>query len=286
MATTQIWISQDGNVGAGSSWSTGETPAEWNATDEVLVDGVASQVSMTSGLDQSGVSVARIDVADEYHGDLGLPGTPLYFSNAGLTTMRGSGTLYHKSTGGDYIFVDSPNHLNAVSIPDGPIIGLWVKEGHVDMGASASFVQGIGTLATFGLYATVKINGSANTAPHFVHCWDGTMDTGLRGPALADARIEVGGGLLKLHRLTGTNPYEWVTLTGGIIDFDITAAYGSPVILHLVGGTADFRKCRYAFSSLSSQAYIAPGMQILPGPVTTEAVLTASGIRDFRKEYP
>lgn len=285
VATTQIWISQDGAMGAGSSWSTGEAPGAWGATDNVLFDGVASQVSATSGLDLSAITVARIDVTDNFTGDIGLPGVPFQLASiTNVVTMRGSGTLYYSPAGGDKIFVDSPNHLDALVVPSGIILGLYVKEGHATVGASAVFA---GTVSTMGPYATVVIAGSAaNTAPHSVHCWDGVMDTGLRGPALVDGTITVGGGLLKLHRLAGTNAYTHLLQTGGVIDFDIKEGNGTDLHMQLVGGTADFRKCQYVFSSLGSESYIGPAMQIIPGPATTEAILKASGIEDFRLNYP
>ena len=285
MATTQIWISQDGNVGAGSSWSTGEAPGAWGATDLVLFDGVASQVSATSGLDLSAIAVARIDVTDNFKGDIGLPGVPFQIASiTNVITMRGSGTMYFSSAGGDKIFVDSPNHLNALLIPTGIITGLYVNEGHVDVGASAVFA---GTLSTFGPYATVTVAGSAgNTAPHTIHCWDGIIDPGLRGSAVADSTIHVGGGLLKLHRTTGTANYTHLLQTGGVIDFDILEGNGHGIHLQLVGGMADFSKCQYVFNAVNDESYIGPGMQIIPGPATTEAILKASGIEDFREIYP
>lgn len=262
--------------------------AAWGATDIVLVDGVASQVSMTSGLSgPAGVTVERIDITDNYKGDVGLPGTPLSLAGvSNVITMRGSGTLYYEGAGGDEIFVDSPNHLNAASLATGIIEGLYVQEGHVDVGASATFAPGSAILATFGPYATVTVAGSGNTAPHHVHCWDGRMDLGLRGPAQAGALIEAGGGLVKLHRLTGTANYAYLRQTAGVVDFDMLATNGAAIHLQLVGGAADFRKCQYVFTTVDDESYIAPGMQIIPGPATTEAILAASGIRDFRKEYP
>lgn len=285
VATTQIWISQDGAVGAGSSWSTGETPAEWGVTDIVLVDGVASQVSMTSGLDQSAITVARMDVTENYKGDLGLPGTPLQLEVSDILTMRGFGTLHYESGGGAVVLLDSPNHLSALSLPSGIILGLYVKEGHADVGASAVFSGGV---VTFGPYATVTIAGSANTGPHYIHCLDGTMDPGLRGPAggLTRPTIEVAGGLLKLHKLTGATNYFYLKQSGGVIDFDIKESNGTGLKMQLRAGTADFRKCQYVFSSLGTESYILPGANIVPGPATTEAILTASGILDFRGLFP
>ena len=287
VATTQIWISQDGNMGAGSSYNTGEAPGAWGATDILLFDGVASQVSPSSGLDLSAITVARIDVTDNFTGDIGLPGTPFQIASiSNVITMRGSGTLHFSSAGGDEIFVDSPNHLNAVSIPSGIITGLFVKEGHVDVGASTVFAAA--TLATFGPYATVTVAGSANTAPWYIDCWDGVIDPGLRGPSVTAARpsIHVGGGLLKLHRLTGAANYTLLQQTGGVIDFDILEANGVAIIMQLAGGTADFRKSQYVFGNVTGASYIGPAAQIIPGPATTEAILTASGIHDFRKNFP
>lgn len=286
VADLHIWISQDGDVNAASSWSTGQAPAAWTADDAVLVDGVASQVSMTSGLTSpQGIDITRFDVTEGFAGDIGLPGTPIRFASGGVVTMRGSGALHYYAVTDADVFVDSPNHLNAVTMYFF-IKTLYVKQGHVDVAAAAAFIVSSGHLVTFGPYATVTVAGSANTGPMHVRMYDGTVDLGLRGAGVANSTIDVAGGLLKLHKLTGVANYLELRQTGGMIDFDMAAANGGTVRMQLAGGIADFRKSRYAFGSFTYGSYITPGSQIIPGPVTTEAVLQASGIRDFRKEYP
>ena len=288
VATYQIWISQDGDVSAGSSWSTGEVPGAWGATDIVLVDGVASQVSMTSGLDQSAITIGRMDVTDNFKGDLGLPGTPLQWAAVSPLVMRGSGTLHYRSSGASALFVDSPNLLDAVSLPNCNIAGLFVSQGHVHVGAGSAF-SAISVLTTFGTYAKVTLEGSSDNGPAYTRVYDGTIDLGHHGPknTAVQPSIDVAGGLLKLHRLTGGLSYAWLRQTGGMIDFDMAASDGADPVMILAGGVADFRKCQYAFGDLSAWlSYIAPGMQIIPGPVMTEAAWVATNILDFRKEYP
>lgn len=107
---TPIWISSDGDWGNTASWSTGAVPVN---DDTAMFDGLNSVVSVTGGLEQTGVNLARLQSNPAYTGDIGLNGNPLHID--ALTVLhRGTGTLYFKSDGGqNHIQVDSTNLINA-----------------------------------------------------------------------------------------------------------------------------------------------------------------------------
>lgn len=110
---TKLWVSVSGNWDAGDSWSPAGVPAN---ADNVVFDGT-SQANVTAGFDQSGVTLATLDVREEYRGIIGTgytDSTSVQINTSGKFTYKGSGRCYTYNCTFADLYVDAPNWNGAI----------------------------------------------------------------------------------------------------------------------------------------------------------------------------
>ncbi len=268
MAVTAIWISSDGDWDNTASWSTGLVPV---STDTVIFDGVNSVVSVTSGLNQTGVDLARLDTAPAYTGDIGSPGSPLQI-DATVVLHRGTGTLHLKGDGGGIgVQVDSTNLIDAAVLSG--TSSSWtldVKKGHVTCDDT---VAGLGGVRALGDKAIIVIEANGAQTITQIMVQAGFCQNS-RPLSAASAIVLVNGGVY-IHE---DGAVTQLHVQGGVCEWNA----GETLTIAVVGrGLLDFT--RSGIIKTVSAMVIFPGAEVF---LSNQTVIAAAAITDFRKEVP
>jgi len=294
------WQSHTGNIDEEGSWSSGVKASDWGITDEVWVDGVLSQRSLSSGLNQPGIAVKKFVVGRGFRGNIGGPGNPLILGNGSsgrnYIVYRGSGTMYLMADGADWaepVIVDSPNYrdaLHLLSDTTADYYYIYVKSGKVICEPSCLFHDAAGTLVLAGQDANVEILGDAGGAPYqpqIINMIQGTLDAGMRefGTSGASSRyVHMAGGHMTLRNIEGlTAMYQG----GGYIKLTQQVAIASPPagtpIFRLLGGTLDFSELQNTWTPVGD--FVGPDMLLRDGPLLSEEDFLTY-MFDLRQDFP
>lgn len=228
MAGPHTWVSTTGDWGADASWSTGAVPL---ATEQVIFDGIASNVSVTTGL-TTGITLARFTVLENYSGNLGTHATNPLSVNVTRFLYEGTGTAY-MSGSLTYCWINSNNLVDAL---------VWTSGG----ASEAHFVSG-GILSTSGagsytgtflytnnVYWTVEAG-----ATDLNHIWmlGGNVECN-KGQAGSKFFTISGGEWIQ----TGTNILGTVIQHGGRLEINNVSGGNATVTMYSLGGITDFTK--------------------------------------------
>lgn len=243
MATNR-WIStSSGDWATGANWSTGSAPS---TGDDVYFDATGS-ASVSSGLNQSAVTLASLNISSAYTGAIGTASAYLQVSatllNIGAasrdgSTGQGSGrikidlgsnastiTIFSSSssstdTGKEPIRLIGSHASNALYVAGGRV-GIAADPGESSMIPTVG-VTGGGSTATLGsgcTLTTLNNNGgtlNVNSAATTLTCSSGTTTTLGTG---AITMINADGGVLNLwHRASGVEATTLV-LNGATVNF-------------------------------------------------------------------
>ncbi|KKN11043.1 hypothetical protein LCGC14_1030440 [marine sediment metagenome] len=263
---TPIWISSNGDWGDTASWSTGSVPV---SADTVVFDGVNSVVSVTSGLNQTGIDLSRLDTSPEYTGDIGLPGNPLRI-DASTVLHRGRGSLYFKGDGGGIsVQVDSANLVDALVLSG--TSSLWtldVKKGHVTCDNTVVNIGGVRSLSDKSIIIIEK-NGAETIAQIMMQAG---FCQNFRALSAATGILIVNGGVL-VHE---DGAVTTLHVQGGVCEWNADET----LTIAVAGrGLLDFTR--------SGNVKTVAGLVIYPGAEVFESGQTnVSATTDFRKEIP
>lgn len=232
---TKYYIGVDGDWSVGANWG-GAIPAD---TDIAIIPNT-NLTAITSGLTQSGIRPALIQIDQGHNQVIGGPGDPLLIDAVELR-HNGHGSLYYQSeddgttefTG--LFVVDSSNRTLAAQIGGDKVDRIVVLAGAVDL---------LGSLGTVALPSLVEV-GSKNprSTPAILTNACGVLaGTGvmrvLSGQVISTAAIPI----LDMFNgyLTHANGTIITTITahGGRIDYGST---GTIVTINLYGGIVDLR---------------------------------------------
>lgn len=282
MATTKnIWQSTDGNYGTLASWSLNHLPT---TNEQGVCDGTLSQVSISSGLDQSlGPAPDEFITTPGYEGDVGASGNPLHF-DGGKATIRGTGAAYlNPEVGGAMeIFVDSTNRVNALTL-GGLGIGVGARAENIHMKDGKCVVLGDvflpGNVYCVGERALLIIDpalSSENDPGYFV------VEAGYvinHRPTVANRTINVSGG--RMDQIGEWNATTFPIVTGsGRLFYKPDAAVSSVPNIY-IGGTIDLSE------TAIDHAYTI--VTIGPSGIVKGGAIRSTGIFDpvdLREEYP
>ena len=266
---TPIWISNDGDWNNTASWSTGSVPV---STDTAVFDGVNSVVSVTGGLNQTGIDLANLQISPEYTGDIGLTGNPLQLDTDAVI-HRGTGTLHYKGDGGvSQIRVDSTNLIDAAVLSG--TASTWqvhVKKGRVtctDTMATSGSIFSIIAMSDKSIVIIEK-NGAELATGIIVNA--GFVENN-RGVSAADSIILVNGGTY-VHE---DGAVRNLHVLGGVAEWNANETLTSAIV---EAGLLDFTR--------SGNEKTVTLLTILPGAeVFTTSQTTIAATVDYRKEIP
>ncbi|KKL87249.1 hypothetical protein LCGC14_1936570 [marine sediment metagenome] len=263
---TPIWISSDGDWGNTASWSTASVPV---ANDTVVFDGVNSVVSVTGGLNQTGINLDELQISPAYTGDIGLLGNPLIIDCAKLV-HRGAGTLYHKADGGiNRILVDSRNLVNAAQFSGSA--SSWrtaVKKGRV---TCTNGLSDMAVLSVVGDKSIVIVEANGAESIGAVYQSGGfiqnfrPIDTSVR-------KAVISGGTF-VHE---SGAIYTLVVNGGFVEYNAGETLTEGFLL---AGTLDYTRSGNTKAALLMEVF--PGAELLTTTQTTISVLL-----DYRKEIP
>jgi hypothetical protein len=238
------WIgATDGDWSEDTNWSTGTAPA---STDNVVIDGRSTR-AITSGLAQSGVTLAslRIDLSNVY--DVGLAGTPLAIgatkveigrsetggANASgaslihlnfgtvLATVYVYGTNTSGSSGLEPLVIRGTHASNALHIYDGVVGVATADPGHVATILTANVDGGRLRIADGCTLTTInQTDGEIEVESAFTTLNQSGGEITTRGTgAITTANVAGTANLLSTGTITTLNLYG-----NGVADFSGSAA--------------------------------------------------------------
>ena len=300
--TIHRWQGKDGNADSGANWSTGTPISSWSNGDGAVIDGVLSQRSLTSGLSQPSLGLAQWDVHENFRGNIGGPGNPLYVGECGDAgsgykgfRYHGRGTAYLKVNDVYYhsrVFVNSPNLLDAVHLLANASRGydeVWVYSGAVTLEQTADFIGGANqlesTLGLFGQDARVTVYGEAGDTlnPANIIVDAGRLFLGRRdwnSNALSPPVLHISGGYVQAQSLSYLSR---LTMTGGYLEPQQHETMNGTLLWMLAAGTLDLRSCRNAIDA--SGLFVGPNFELIGGSIVDEATFLTN-LMDLRKEFP
>lgn len=266
------WISQDGNFGAGGSWSTGSVPG---SSDVAQFDG-GSQKDVLSGLTIA--NVLNLITTPAYRGSIGQSGNPLIGAITNKLLHRGSGSIHYTgSAATKHLVIDSANQTQAanVNLSSSSSSTLTVKAGRclISAASSGQFTISRRTSAPAILESIsptgVSVLTMVNRGGQVLGGWADVAGVSV---------LSISGG----GTMTATD-FEWNASRVFIFDGNFAVANnptGSRVIdqLNIYTGIADF-------SALTETLTIST-LNIYGGEVERSDFLTVTTERDFRLEHP
>ncbi len=261
-----VWISTDGDWSNTASWDTAAVPV---SSDTVIFDGIASVVSVTSGLNQSAVDLAELVVEPEYTGDFATSGAPLQIDTVQLT-HRGSGAMYIQGGAGVIRNAVLDNPRGSLEL-GGVAMSLFVLEGNATiLGSLASITR----LYVLGAQARVTVlSGSATTMP-YIYMIDGTVACSRNISTLAT----VNGGTLTLD---SRYPAGELSIDGGRVNFKCNTSGPDVARITVLNGTLHMAPGRKPVTV--ADAMFAPWATIIESPA---ALVTWTDLIDLRDRYP
>ena len=290
--TIHRWQSHTGNIDEEGSWSSGVKASDWGSSDEAWVDGILSQKSLTSGLDQSSVTIAKFTVTDTFLGGVGGPGNPLQFADItayeGLH-YRGRGKLYYKSNdAAQGVLIDSPNLLDAAELDAATAKGYLralVVSGATRFTENVTF----GTNAILGVIgrdAKVFVAGNPATGkygPQWVYGGAGHLTMERRNNSANKTMVIISSANVMMKNFAGWD--RFVMLGGYCSAAEEVDPMGTGPLFELYAGTFDLRTSQYDWSAYVLGGFVGPEMTIIGGPVITDKAFSANLV-DLRHDYP
>ncbi len=271
MATIR-WISLDGDWSAGGSWAGGVVPG---VNDTAQFDGVASQVSVTSGHTSGVTGIINLIITDGYSGDIGASGSELSVNISNRLTHRGNGAIHHIAGGATFVTIDSPNTVDAATIdlstPTGAFI--LVKAGRLIVPASSTnhfYVRpssGIPAIIEAASGTTPTFSSFNNAGGTVLGSWafgSNAVFTHVGGTT-AFGDISAASGLFRMF--------------GGSLSVGPNPTAGNTLVqLDIHNGVADFSPLMNTLTLSKLHRY--------GGEVIDSDFLTITADRDFTKPYP
>ena len=175
MATVRTWVSTDGNWGTAASWSPSGVPD----TGDTAIFPSTSTVAVTSGLNQTAVTLLLLYVDDGYLQDIGAVGNPLIISASSAIKHFGRGSFYWQTGTANTtaVYVDSLNAVNAFTASGASeVLEAYIAGGNCTF--ACTHATGIDYMTIGGLrhgrsVPTVTFSGTHKTA--YVFMRSGTL---------------------------------------------------------------------------------------------------------------
>lgn len=287
--TNNTWAAvSDGDWNNTSNWSLRVIPA---ANHIAIFDGT-SQVSVTTGLDQSAAVFEQILVKPEYTGNIGSAGDPLRFSLAtGVLVWRGRGQGFVNPEAGAFarVVCDVPNPLNGTrynlviggmgTVISGNLAILGIKRGNVNVIGDMAFT---GSIYLLGDAARLVLNsdlGVANNPKHIL-CAAGTL---INKRPLDASQFLVAGDRSRVTQIGALVATTNVLVIGnGKFEYVPTSAPGTSPLITVIGGVYD--QSDEKWDNVWGTTIIGPDASVIGGALRGSGIWPPS--LDFREEYP
>lgn len=243
------WTSVDGDWASPHSWTTDGGDDTPQSEDVVIFNGIYSNVSVTSGLNQTAGNDATYDtdlsylfVDDTYTGDIGTSGSPLQLT-ADKIVFKGSGSFYFKSdsdAGGaitDHIVINSDNLSDAAFLDsDGnndTITSIVVVKGDVTIQGSMGLLTRLGISYRKHPKTDARVHiESCSNAVNWAYCAGGVVDCNRA------CSMDMSGG----QWTQDIDNFTTVHQHGGTIIYNTPQSAGNISQLWLTGGTFDMTR--------------------------------------------
>ena len=264
----KLWL---GNVGVEGKW---DDNANWDPAntpvdgDDVVLNRTSS-ISVTSGLNQSGIDLNSLTVHSGYTGDIGASGGPLIINTAlddtgviGNIIKQGPGAFYIEAGAGgtgkiEFLYIDTDEQSTEIEI-DGVINNVSLIKGRVAALAGfdgkfvwVSYRNNPTSDVHFTLQSTAALNDLVLNGGTILY--DGTTITAI---------VKMSGG--RIIQGINAGKFSGIIQSGGYIEYNGT---GTISVATLLGGTLDLSQDgRPKTVSLLS---VFPGAKFLPNANTT-----------------
>lgn len=272
MAAT-YWNGSTGAWGTAGNWTNGVPSA---SNTPAVFDG-RSQQSVTSGLDQAGVSFT-LKTTSKYHGNIGALGNPLEWTGAGVNVfnvLRGRGERHVEPSGPNESFVvDGPD----VFFANCALVELIVKRGTCNCASTCDFSQRLFIMGG-GAIVTIEEQAVAQKSPIQFQMNAGKL-VNKRIWNSTNSRAILSGGRIEQTGLMGNNLF--VALHGGVINYrPLAPVAGSSPFIDIIAGLLDF--------SESDQVITFGAIRVgVDGAIKASALQTEASVidLDFREDFP
>lgn len=252
---TKTWNGTTGDWSTGANWG-GTAPVDG---DDVIIN--SGSVSITTGLNQSGINLKSLNITRGYKGSIGAAGTPLQINvdHASATECRiasDRGFIYISGAFTVPVKIDQASGSGGVVISGGTLSGTpAIVCGQTGALTIASGVTVSGDVITCGIginnEAAVSGNTSLLAGNHIVSANAGTVVLGAKATlttreTAAITTLSIHGSGSHVHDSSGTigTMYAYPGAyhrPGGSKDYTITTLYryaGSNVVTSVTGAVA------------------------------------------------
>lgn len=216
----------DGNWDSVGNWDTGAKPVN---SDDVIIG--TGSISITAGLNQSGVTLTSLTITSGYSGSIGTVGTPLQISST-TVTVGGRGALYNLNGTYTDVYANIVGQVQ-LSIAGGTTTNLYAGMGGVVTISSSAVVTNarIGAaIVTAGYNATAFTLAEISGSGMLTSARAATtmrVDNGATSVVTGSATIttlDVSSLANHKHRSTGTITTANIKPQGGIQPDDLNAS--------------------------------------------------------------